>query len=1003
MKENENPNSYNYNPNRPYAHPQNVSQNNANGPEERKDDHSDAKKVVDTAAKGAAEYFAPGVGGMAYDAAKKVPVVGDTIDKTTDKVAKVADKVPGVKQVTKGLNDSGVTDIAGSAVDLVSSKGASSLNQASKGAESVGKKAVNTARPNDIGKQSKTTEQIERPLRKNTIFSNWQNAQVEFSDDDESGNDIANNNNSLASNSSNDNGNNLANRDDNKSDDKTKNSGENDILAKGLKSLWKKHGLLIILSGGGIAFFLIIFIVIIAGGSMESEMSEMAYYDTMCNFNDTKVTITDCYLNESEKVELATYDLGDLVVNMTYAYTKNGNYSDETLKALMIVLKTNALSYGEYNSSDKNIEVRVCDLLSNNSNDLEVLEGVDNKKNNLDNLYNEISNYLYISSSYQSSISNMSRQNVLSLDANLIGEFEKLASEGNDYTQILNAIYNTNNNPNDLSTPLRENLFLGDSRTKGMQNTGVINNSNTIYGIGYGYSWLVGSGSFNSTYTNATNGGINGISNLFKDNTSYNIIIWLGVNDLGNVNAYYEKYYELAKDIWSEHNIYIVSVGPVEDAVSAFAKNKTINDFNSTMQNLINSSGLSNLFYIDLGYTEESIKEYDSEGIHYSSEDYKAIYNIIVSNLDNKLSGNYQLYNLTNYCTHYTLTENEAYWWPVGSSNATKGNIYGGEPTSKVITSKFGRRNTGIAGASTNHKGIDIAKNGSSCGDVIVASRSGTVITATDQGGLRGTYVKIDHGDGVVTLYQHMIKGSYTVSVGDKVEQGQKIGLIGNTGVGSGCHLHFEVIVNGVQVDPLDYVDPLNPRPVSTSTLLGGDITIVGDNGNYDDYQYNKNVVCKSLLASGFSTNAVVGIMTNMEVESASTYNPEIVEYGSGYNINTIYNAPSSAAAGFGLIQWSFGRRIQLIEYAKERNWEAASMQAQLNYLYYEIANISAYSVTNKYITGNYAGYDIAVAFCKNFERPVGSTTNLNVSDSCTARALNGASKMTTYVENGCS
>ena len=78
-------------------------------------------------------------------------------------------------------------------------------------------------------------------------------------------------------------------------------------------------------------------------------------------------------------------------------------------------------------------------------------------------------------------------------------------------------------------------------------------------------------------------------------------------------------------------------------------------------------------------------------------------------------------------------------------------------------------------------------------------------------------------------------------------------------------------------------------------------------------------------------------------------------------------------------------------------------MQAQLNYLYYEITNKSSYSITNKYLTGNYSGYDTAVAFCKNFERPSGSKSDLNASDSCTARADNNVSVITQYVTNGCS
>ena len=60
----------------------------------------------------------------------------------------------------------------------------------------------------------------------------------------------------------------------------------------------------------------------------------------------------------------------------------------------------------------------------------------------------------------------------------------------------------------------------------------------------------------------------------------------------------------------------------------------------------------------------------------------------------------------------------------------------------------------------------------------------------------------VDHGGGVVTLYQHCQANSYKVSVGDKVKAGQTIILSGATGIGSGPHLHFEVLINGSNVDP---------------------------------------------------------------------------------------------------------------------------------------------------------------------------------------------------------
>ncbi len=113
------------------------------------------------------------------------------------------------------------------------------------------------------------------------------------------------------------------------------------------------------------------------------------------------------------------------------------------------------------------------------------------------------------------------------------------------------------------------------------------------------------------------------------------------------------------------------------------------------------------------------------------------------------------------------------------------------------ISSKFGPRNIDVPGASTWHKGVDLAANK---GTPIYASMSGTV-THSGSGTGYGLYIKIDHGDGVETRYGHC--SELLVSKGEHVEQGQLIALVGNTGVSGGSHLHFEVRLNGVAQDPL--------------------------------------------------------------------------------------------------------------------------------------------------------------------------------------------------------
>lgn len=116
------------------------------------------------------------------------------------------------------------------------------------------------------------------------------------------------------------------------------------------------------------------------------------------------------------------------------------------------------------------------------------------------------------------------------------------------------------------------------------------------------------------------------------------------------------------------------------------------------------------------------------------------------------------------------------------------------------VTSTFGPRKKPTAGASTNHKGVDWA---TSTGTPVFASNGGTVSKAGWGNGY-GYVVYIDHSDGRQTRYAHLSK--ILVSVGQKVKQGDKIALSGNTGVSTGPHLHFEILINNKHVNPLNHV-----------------------------------------------------------------------------------------------------------------------------------------------------------------------------------------------------
>ena len=118
-------------------------------------------------------------------------------------------------------------------------------------------------------------------------------------------------------------------------------------------------------------------------------------------------------------------------------------------------------------------------------------------------------------------------------------------------------------------------------------------------------------------------------------------------------------------------------------------------------------------------------------------------------------------------------------------------------PVTGRISSRFGA-NESIR--DHTHKGLDIA---AVRGTPILATASGTVTYAGWSGGY-GYLVKIDHGNGVETYYGHCSK--LYVSTGDTVEAGQEIAAVGSTGNSTGNHLHFEIRLNGNQVNPQTYV-----------------------------------------------------------------------------------------------------------------------------------------------------------------------------------------------------
>ncbi len=119
--------------------------------------------------------------------------------------------------------------------------------------------------------------------------------------------------------------------------------------------------------------------------------------------------------------------------------------------------------------------------------------------------------------------------------------------------------------------------------------------------------------------------------------------------------------------------------------------------------------------------------------------------------------------------------------------------------SSRRVTSPFGTRLHPILGVYKSHNGIDI---GADYGTNILAADGG-IVAVSQYSSSYGNYVVINHGNGNRTLCAHMSKR--LVSVGDSVEQGHIIGLIGSTGMSTGPHLHFEITINGTRANPLNY------------------------------------------------------------------------------------------------------------------------------------------------------------------------------------------------------
>lgn len=196
---------------------------------------------------------------------------------------------------------------------------------------------------------------------------------------------------------------------------------------------------------------------------------------------------------------------------------------------------------------------------------------------------------------------------------------------------------NSPSSGDNMLMPATANIIIGDSRTVGMcaaitgdwtycqfSNGGAKYDGNNIYIAqgSMGYSW------FNSTAVSAVN-------NIIANNpdTTFNIYSLMGVNFLlSDINKYIPKYNSLATNDWKNHNLILVSVNPVDEVLEAqygySTKNADIVSFNTQLKN--GTSGVSNIKYCDT-YNSILSNLSTSDGLHYTSSTYSAIYNSMMT------------------------------------------------------------------------------------------------------------------------------------------------------------------------------------------------------------------------------------------------------------------------------------------------------------------------------------------------------------------------------------
>ena len=137
--------------------------------------------------------------------------------------------------------------------------------------------------------------------------------------------------------------------------------------------------------------------------------------------------------------------------------------------------------------------------------------------------------------------------------------------------------------------------------------------------------------------------------------------------------------------------------------------------------------------------------------------------------------------------------------------------------TDARLSSGYGMRNHPVLGGRRGHKGVDLA---APTGTPVYATADG-VVRKADWFSSYGKYISIEHGASLQTRFAHL--SDMVVSAGDKVKKGDLIGYVGSTGRSTGPHLHYEVRVDGVAVDPSPYMVPSDDHRDHALALLSAE------------------------------------------------------------------------------------------------------------------------------------------------------------------------------------